>query len=160
MKLTRLTDYAVVILAFLGQKPTSKDVVDSRGFRLVSTVKIADYTGIPSPTCQKILKILTNHGLVKSVCGARGGYALSYPPESTNIAQIITAMEGPIALTACVEGDVRNGYDSESNCNMQNICALSGNWNSVNRAVRQALERVSLIDMTPFFDTLSKTDTA
>ena len=68
---------------------------------------IAATTGIPEPTVAKVLKTLAAGGLVASQRGARGGYRLLRPLSAIPIADVIAAVDGPIALTACVEGSDR-----------------------------------------------------
>ena len=78
--------------------------------------------------------------LVSSQRGMRGGYTLSRPPEAISVAAIIEALEGPVALTACVEA-------SDEHCNVASLCPIRGGWEKVNRAIRQALEAVSLAEL-------------
>ena len=143
MKLSKFTDYAVVLLACLGQKPRPQSAVDSRGFRMLSTGQLADETSLPKPTVQKLLKRLCRASLVRSLRGTLGGYALDRSATCISVADVIIAVEGPIALTACVE--------DSGPCEVQNLCAVRGNWDKVNQAVYAALSQVSLVDMTPWF---------
>ena len=130
IRLSKLTDYAVVILAEMaGQKGT-----------LLSATALAEKTAMPEPTVGKILKTLARENIVESVRGAHGGYVLNKPARQLMVTDIITAMEGPIALTACVE-------DSNDNCALSAVCCLQGRWNPVNVAIKTALESVSLADM-------------
>ena len=129
IKISKLTDYAVVVLTQL-----SRD----HGVHTVSN--LAESTGIPAPTVAKLLKPLTNAGLVASHRGTNGGYALNREPERISVAAIITALEGPIAVTECVS-------DAESLCGVERLCPMRGNWEKINRAVRAALEEVTLADM-------------
>jgi FeS assembly SUF system regulator len=93
-RLNRLTDYAVVVMAQMAQR---RDQVRT-------APRIAEETGVPLPTVAKILNALTRDTLVVSQRGAAGGYTLSRPAEQITVAEIIQALEGPIALTACVDG--------------------------------------------------------
>ena len=88
----------------------------------------------------KLLKQLTSTGLVASRRGAGGGYALGRPATEITVASIIDALEGPIALAACVDGSVEQ-------CEVEGICPMRGNWNPVNQVIRRALEEVSLHEM-------------
>ncbi len=130
LKLNRMTDYAIVVL---GQMSRDPGVV-----RTASALSQA--TLIPTPTVAKILKTLASSGLVTSHRGAAGGYSLDRGPEAVSVVEIIQALEGPIALTACVDGAV-------DPCEVVSACPMSGNWNRVNEAIRGALEGVSLADM-------------
>jgi len=137
MKLSKLTDYAVVLLSFLAQA--------KRGPQSASA--LAEDTGIPAPTVAKLMKMLVKGGLVASTRGTAGGYALARMGEEISVADIITAVEGPIALTACVE-------ESEELCAVESTCGVAGNWESVNTAVRAALQQVNLNDMAPDWQTM------
>ncbi len=131
-RLNRLTDYAVVVL--------SQMTPGDRG--LASAQQLSDCSGVPLPTVAKLMNRLTRHGIVTSFRGATGGYCLSRAAEEISVAAIIEAVEGPIALTACAEG-------SPDPCDVQSLCPMAGNWNEVNRAIRRALDDVSLSDMLP-----------
>ncbi|MDP9126957.1 MAG: SUF system Fe-S cluster assembly regulator [Pseudomonadota bacterium] len=130
IRLSRLTDYAVTLLTQM--------VSEGKGYWAASD--LGTKSGVPLPTVSKILKQLAKTGIVSAQRGAAGGYKLVRPGEKISIAAIIEAMDGPIALTDCAEG-------SAHACRVEPICPMSGNWNKVNRAVRDALETVSLADM-------------
>ena len=129
LKLSRLTDYAVAALVRLS---AAEGVETSPG--------IAAAIGVPEPTVAKVLKTLAGHGLVISTRGARGGYRLGKPLASIAVAEIIVAIDGPIALTSCVEG-------SSAICESQMLCPVAGRWDPVNTAIRTALNNISLADM-------------
>jgi FeS assembly SUF system regulator len=128
LRLSRLTDYAVVALVRLGR---AEGVATSPG--------IAAAIGIPEPTVAKVLKALTNAGLVVSTRGAHGGYRLSRPLSAIAVAEVIVAIDGPIALTSCVDGAV--------GCESQSLCPVAGRWDPVNDAIRDALTGITLADM-------------
>ena len=129
-RLNRLTDYGVVVMTQMAQgRP-----------EVVTATQLAASLGLPTPTVAKLLTALTRGGLVISQRGASGGYRLSRAPAEISVAAIIQALEGPIALTACVHG-------SDEQCEVEALCPMSGNWNRVNEAIRGALEGVSLADM-------------
>ena len=131
-RLNRLTDYAVVVMTQMAQ----------HGDTVRTAPQISECTGVPLPTVAKILNALHRESLVNSQRGATGGYALSRPAAEITVAEIIQALEGPIALTACVDGN-------SGDCCVETICPMRGNWDKVNRAIRGALSTVSLEDMTP-----------
>lgn len=130
-RLNRLTDYAVVVMSQMALRPNKTN----------SAQEIATETGVPLPTVSKLLGTLTRAGLMTSQRGAAGGYVLSRSAEDITMAEIIQALEGPIALTACVEG-------AESNCEVESLCPMRGNWNRVNSAIQSALSSVTLADMS------------
>jgi FeS assembly SUF system regulator len=129
-RLNRLTDYAVVVMTWMTYRP---DAVHT-------APQIATDTGIPLPTVAKLLNALARESLVLSHRGAAGGYTLGRRADEVSVAEIIQAMEGPIALTACVEG-------SAHHCDVECLCPMRGNWNQVNQAIYHALSEVTLADM-------------
>ncbi len=128
LRLSRLTDYAVVVMVRL-----------SRGEAVQTSPGIAASTGIPEPTVAKVLKILAAAGLVASQRGAHGGYRLLRNLGSVPISQVIEAIDGPIALTACVDGG--------ATCDAHRLCPVRGRWDPVNDAIHQALSSITLADM-------------
>ena len=128
-KVNKLTDYAMVVLI---------DIACADGRR--SAHQVSDHPGIPLPTVAKLMKSLNKAGLVASQRGATGGYALGRQPREISVADVIEAVEGPIALTACAD-------TSDETCSMQSSCLVQGKWNRVNRAVRAALTDVTLAEM-------------
>jgi FeS assembly SUF system regulator len=129
LRLSKLTDYAVVVLVRLS---------DMEGVQ--TSPGLAAATGIPEPTVAKVLKTLAASDLVSSQRGARGGYRLNRDLSSIPIADVIASIDGPIALTACVEG-------SGSGCESQGLCPMRGRWDPVNEAIHKALSSISLADM-------------
>jgi FeS assembly SUF system regulator len=130
LRLSKLTDYAVVVLVRLSSG--NDGVQTSPG--------IAAATGIPEPTVAKVLKSLSGAGLVSSQRGARGGYRPVRALSAIPVAEVIAAVDGPIALTACVDG-------GSGVCDVQSMCGVRGRWNLVNEAIRGALESISLADL-------------
>jgi FeS assembly SUF system regulator len=129
LRLSKLTDYAVVVLVRLSHADT---VQTSPG--------IAAAVGIPEPTVAKVLKTLAASGLVASQRGARGGYRLMRKLAAIPVADVIAAVDGPIALTACVDG-------TTGCCESENLCPMRGRWDPVNEAIQQALASITLADM-------------
>jgi FeS assembly SUF system regulator len=129
LRLSKLTDYAVVVLVRLAGMD---GVQTSPG--------IAAATGIPEPTVAKVLKTLAAGDLVSSQRGARGGYRLNRALSAIPIADVIAAVDGPIALTACVEG-------APGGCESQGLCPMRGRWDPVNEAIHRALSTITLADM-------------
>ena len=130
LKIAKLTDYAFVVLGTLVEQGRGK----------VSAAWVSQQSGLPEPTVGKILKTLARGGIVESVRGANGGYFLSGDADHISVADVIIAMEGPIALTACVEG-------SEDQCTVEHKCPMKGQWSPVNMIIQTALETVSLRDI-------------
>ncbi|MGR8929318.1 MAG: SUF system Fe-S cluster assembly regulator [Gammaproteobacteria bacterium] len=133
LKLSKLTDYATVILSVI-----AKDQC-----RLHGALELAETTGIALPTVSKVLKILAKSGVLSSARGAKGGYTLAREPDRISVATVISALEGPIALTECSV--------SHKSCVQASGCRIQGNWHLVNERIAQALESITLADMiTPF----------
>ena len=129
-RLNRLTDYAVVVMTQMTNRPDE----------VRTAPQIANDTGIPLPTVAKLLNALARDSLVVSHRGAAGGYTLGRPAEEISVAEIIQVLEGPIALTACVEG-------SGNHCEVECLCPMRGNWDRVNQAIYDALSQVTLGEM-------------
>lgn len=129
LKLSKLTDYATVILSVIAK--------DRR--RIHGPLELSETTGIALPTVSKILKILTKAGVLSSTRGAKGGYSLAKEPERISVAAVISALEGPIALTECSA--------SHQGCDQASGCRIQGNWHLINQKVAYALESVTLADM-------------
>jgi FeS assembly SUF system regulator len=129
LRLSKLTDYGVVVLVRL-----------ARGDAVQTAPGIAQATGIPEPTVAKVLKALAGGGLVSSQRGPRGGYQLARPLSDIPVADVITAIDGPIALTACVDG-------STTACESSELCPMRGRWDPVNEAIEHALSSITLAHM-------------
>ena len=140
LRLSKLTDYAVVVLMRLAAAPDACPGVFAGEAAVQTSPGIAGGTGVPEPTVAKVLKALSAAGLVVSQRGPRGGYRLSKPLDVISIADVIAAIDGPIALTACVEG-------GPGACDVSCQCAVRGRWDLVNDAILQALSSISLGDM-------------
>ncbi len=87
----------------------------------------------------KLLKRLLQAQLLASVRGSGGGYSLAHAPGAISVADVVSAIEGPVALTQCVHG--------QGDCALEQNCATRANWQVISHAVRVALEAVSLADM-------------
>ncbi|HKX78617.1 MAG TPA: SUF system Fe-S cluster assembly regulator [Novosphingobium sp.] len=131
MRLSSMADYAVVIMA-----------ASSRhcGGMRVSAGQLAEETGLPAPTVQKLVSRLTSAGLLRSSRGVGGGLKLARPAAAISLADIVEAVEGPIALTACVE-------QGRHDCTLEQVCALRPHWPDVNTALRGALANVPLTQL-------------
>ncbi len=128
MRLTSLADYAVVMMAAAARHPA--------GERL-SAGMLAHETGVPLPTAQKLMGRLASAGLLSSARGSGGGFRLAREAGGISLADIIEAVEGPIAMTTCV--DVKR-----SDCALEGNCQVKPHLSVVNGAVRGALQGVSL----------------
>lgn len=132
IRLSKLADYAIVLLAeFCGEE---RAVLTAR--------KLAEVSGLPMPTVSKVMKALGKQGLVVSQRGAQGGYQLARPPQDISVVEVITAMEGPIGLTACSAAQPKY-------CEIQADCPVKDNWQRISARVLGALADLNLMDMRP-----------
>jgi len=129
LRISRLTDYGTMILVHLA----------SHGGRVCSASDVAANTHVALPTVQKILKLLARSGLIVSVRGAEGGYALGRGPESISAADILDVLEGPIAITECSLAD--------SHCELESLCLVGSAWQKINKSIRMALSDITLADL-------------
>jgi FeS assembly SUF system regulator len=128
VRLSHLADYAVVLMTAAARRPA--------GARLSAT-ELSSETGVPLPTAQKLMGQLAGCGLLSSVRGAGGGFALARPAEGISLADIVEAVEGPIALTMCSDSN-------NHQCMLDAHCRVKPHIGVVGRAVRGALDAVSL----------------
>ena len=131
IRMTKQADYGIVLLTRMANEAE----------RLFTAAEIAEEAQLPQPTVSKILKILGRAGLLLSHRGMKGGYTLARDPEAITVAEIITALEGPIAITECIN-------DSPGECSQELFCPVRGNWQRINYAIRHALEGITLAEMT------------
>jgi Rrf2 family protein len=115
--------------------------VDNQKRSRVSSTDLAGETGLALPTVQKLVSMMTKAGLLRSARGTGGGIQLARPAAAISLADIIEAVEGPIAMTSCVDS-------GSHTCAMQGSCRVQPHWDVVNNAVRGALAGVSLISLT------------
>jgi FeS assembly SUF system regulator len=130
IRMSRLADYGVVLMTHIAQTPG----------RLHNAHELASASQLPVPTVSKILKALARGGLLASHRGAKGGYSLARSPEDISVGEIIVAIEGPISLTVCFDGD-------GDACEFEAICPTRGNWQRINDAIRRALDGITLAEM-------------
>lgn len=131
MRLSSMADYAVVTMAAAARHC---------GHARVSAGQLAEETGLPAPTVQKLVSRLTAAGLLKSVRGVGGGLKLARPAAAITLADIVEAVEGPIALTACVD-------QGKHDCGLEGHCSVQPHWPLVNAAMRGALAGVALTQL-------------
>jgi FeS assembly SUF system regulator len=130
LRISKLTDYGTMVLACLALQPDR---------RHTATV-VAERTRLGLPTVSKLLKSLHRAGLVTSMRGARGGYQLARPAAEISAAEIIDAIEGPVAITEC------SGHHSA--CDLETVCSTGTAWQRVNTAIRQSLDELSLAQLS------------
>jgi FeS assembly SUF system regulator len=129
LRVSKLTDYATVVMTCLAE---SSDEV-------LSAQLLAERARLETPTVSKVLKQLASAGLVDSWRGVNGGYRLAREPGRISVADIVTAMEGPIGMTECCA--------HSGSCDHESHCGVRVNWQRISDAIRSALEGVTLADM-------------
>ncbi|RDE05729.1 RrF2 family transcriptional regulator [Sphingomonas aracearum] len=142
MRLSSLADYAVVMMTAAARRAPDCHLASERGGGLArcNATMLAEETGVPLPTAQKLVSRLSGAGLLQSTRGTGGGFRLARPAGAISLADIIEAVEGPIALTTCVDAD-------RHDCALDGHCAVKPHWGVVNAAVRGALAGVSLASL-------------
>lgn len=129
MRLSNLADYAVVTMSAAARHC---------GGERTSAAELAAETGLPVPTVQKLVSKLSKAGLLRSVRGAGGGLQLARPAAAITVADIVEAVEGPIALTQCVE---------THDCDYEQGCTVRPHWPLINDALRGALAAIPLTQL-------------
>ena len=131
MRLSSMADYAVVTMSAAARHC---------GGARVSAAELAVETGLPAPTVQKLVSLLSRAGLLRSVRGSGGGLQLARPAAAITLADIVEAVEGPIALTSCVES-------GKHDCALEGSCSVQPHWGIVNAAMRGALAGIPLTQL-------------
>ena len=131
LRLTRQSDYGIVLMThFAGDREN----------RVQNARDLSRCVNLPLPTVSKILKALARGSLLVSHRGVKGGYSLAREPEDISVGEIIEALEGPIALTECLD-------DETDECAIEFCCPVRTNWQRINHAVRDALGGIPLSEM-------------
>jgi FeS assembly SUF system regulator len=131
IRMSKLTDYAIVLLAHL-----------ARAEGTLTAQALAARSRVPLPTVSKLCKELSRAGLVISLRGRHGGYSLARPAESISVAEVVEALEGPIALTECAT-------PGGEPCGIESTCVAKASWDPVSRAIHAALENLPLSAIGP-----------
>ena len=129
LRVTKLTDYATVLMTVLAREAGT----------VLSASELSARAGLELSTVAKVLKPLAQCGLAESVRGANGGYRLVRDPHSITLADIVEAMEGPLAMTEC--------STHQGQCEIETSCGARSNWLRVNDVIADALRGVSLASM-------------
>lgn len=130
LRITKQSDYGIVLMTLFAGTGEG---------RVHSTRDLAAGANLPLPTVSKILKALARAGLLRSHRGVKGGYRLARDPAHISVEEIIRALEGPIAITECI--------DDDSMCEIEGTCPVRTNWQRINSAVKDALAAIPLSEM-------------
>lgn len=129
IRISKMTDYALVILAFLSKEP----------HQFVQASDVALNTHVNKPTAAKVLKALARNGMLASFRGVNGGYKLTRMPEDISVAEVIQILEGPMAIMECTLG--------KGHCNIYDSCEMNTSWHKINHVIIKALDTVKLSDL-------------
>ncbi len=132
IRLGKLTDYGLVLMTYIAR---------DRDRSLHTARDLSVESRLPLPTVSKLLKELLQGGLLVSHRGIKGGYSLARKPREISVAEIIAVLEGPIALTEC-------STDISGLCDLEPCCPIKDNQRIISQAVRGALDKVMLSDLT------------
>ena len=132
IRLGKLTDYGLVLMTYIARNPDRSSLHTARDLAVESRLAL--------PTVSKLLKELLQGGLLVSHRGIKGGYSLARAPREISVAEIIAALEGPIALTEC-------STDVSGLCDLEPCCPIKNNQRIISQAVRGALGSVMLSDL-------------
>jgi FeS assembly SUF system regulator len=131
IRMSKLTDYAILVLAHLARAPGT-----------LTAQELAARSRVPLPTVSKLAKELSKAGLVVSHRGRNGGYGLARPADQISVAEIVEALEGPIALTECAK-------PGKIDCGIEETCLAKASWDPVSRAIDTALRGLPLSAIAP-----------
>jgi FeS assembly SUF system regulator len=140
-RLSKLTDYGIVILAELAlSAPDGESAPAGDPRPSLNARELAEHVDLPLPVVSKVLKALTRAEILDSQRGTKGGYSLARKPEDLTVTDMIAALDGPVALTQCSEGP--------SICDHEATCAIKSPWQVINDVVQNALASITLADLT------------
>ena len=131
IRLGKMTDYGLVLMSQIARRPPSE---------LHTARDLACECHLPLPTVSKLLKRLLRSGLLASHRGIKGGYSLARESHLISLAEIISALEGPLALTEC-------STDIVGLCDLESCCPIKNNQKIISQVLRGALEKVTLSDL-------------
>jgi len=138
IRMSKETDYGILLLTYFAR---------GAGESLLSARELAGETGVPLPMVSKILKTMARAGLLMSQRGAKGGYSLARRASDISLVDVLTATEGSLALTECIE--------QPGDCRQESTCRVRRNWELINERVLDALSEISIVEMSgPVLDHL------
>jgi Rrf2 family protein len=130
VRITAKVDYAVRAMAELAAAPDGPVTADA----------LAERQAIPPKFLENILADLRRGGLVRSQRGADGGYRLARPADAVTVADVIRAVEGPLAN---IQDSAPEDTEYPGHAEL-----LKQVWIAVRANLRAVLERVTLADLT------------
>jgi len=131
LRFSKKADYALIAMKHLAQKAS--------GAQSSSAREIAEQYDIPIELMAKVLQRLVRTGLLVSTQGTRGGYALSRAARTISVADVIQAIDGPMTVTACSDGN--------NDCEQYSKCSVRDPLWQIRERIVAALDTVSLSEM-------------
>lgn len=131
LRLSKKADYALMAAIYLARRARQGSA---------STREIAEHYAMPADLLAKVLQQLARRGVVASHKGVRGGYRLTRTADAISVAEIVEAIDGPLAMTACALGDDR--------CAQMPTCTVRDPLQRVKERIATALHTISLDDMS------------
>ena len=129
MQVSKTLDYAVRSLTYMGNDPVLRH----------SMKEISEHQHIPLSYLAKIMRRLVKKGIVRSMVGPEGGYALRRTPREINLRDVYEAIEGEIRMVDCM--------DKDSICVFHDTCPQLPVWDKVQMSMIKILEDTTLQDM-------------
>ncbi|MCS5635050.1 MAG: SUF system Fe-S cluster assembly regulator [Myxococcota bacterium] len=140
-RLSKITDYGIVILAEMAQRSlAARRGESSKAAPSLNARELANHVELPLPVVSKVLKALTRANILESQRGTKGGYSLAREPEELSVAEMIAALDGPLALTQCSQGPAI--------CDLEATCSIRNPWLVINHVVQNSLAGITLADLT------------
>ena len=125
LKLSKKTDYAIILLTHLGEQESP-----------VSAQEVATFYKLPYPTVANILKQLASSGLIESTRGQRGGYVLARSTEEINLSEVIRITDSTFELVECVH--------DEDLCKVHQCCPTRRPLISLHNKIQNFVEETTL----------------
>ena len=133
--MTKKTGYGLIAMSHLAALGEGQ---------LACAREIAEQSHAPAALMMNVLKKLATAGYIESVRGVRGGYRLARRPEDINLAEVVTALEGPIRLAECVTGEVDEEHGS---CKIMDHCPIADPVHRIQRKLSDFLRNVTLAEI-------------
>lgn len=131
LKVTKMVDYAVLVLSEMYQQPD----------RCVSVSQLSERFNLGSSVIAKICRLLTKAGILGAERGAHGGYLLALSPERVSLQKVADAIAGYVPLVSCEM--------SPTSCSCASRCHLKPAWQRVEQQLTAVLEDISMVDFLP-----------
>ena len=140
IKISKLADYGIVLLTIMARKQMDETF---------TARDLSAQSGLPLPMVSKVLKLMAKGDLLLSHRGVKGGYSLGKVPEEITAANIISVLDGPIALTSCLD-------ENDDCCGISSVCSVKNYWGLINERIVESLETISLSEITSSSTTITK----